>query len=101
MLTAIWDSQGPVLETYLERGTVTSATYCDMLQSQLKPAVRSKIRRRLSEDVMLVHDDVPPHTAAHTFETLGKFKWEVVELPAHSPDLAPSIFHLCGRLKKL
>jgi hypothetical protein len=30
MLTTIWDSQGPVLETYLERGTtVTSATYFD------------------------------------------------------------------------
>ena len=32
MLTVFWDSQGPILETYQERGTtVTSATYCDML----------------------------------------------------------------------
>jgi hypothetical protein len=43
MLTIFWDSQGPVLETYLERGTtVTSATYCDVLQGELKPAIRSK-----------------------------------------------------------
>jgi hypothetical protein len=49
MLTVFWDSQGPILETYLERGTaVTSATYCDMLQRVLKPAVCSKRRGRLS-----------------------------------------------------
>jgi hypothetical protein len=32
MLTISWDSQVPILETYLKRGTTgTSATYCDML----------------------------------------------------------------------
>jgi hypothetical protein len=32
MLTIFWDSEGPILETYLKHGaTVTSATYCDML----------------------------------------------------------------------
>jgi len=37
MLTVFWDSQGPILETYQERGTtVTSATYCDMLQRELR-----------------------------------------------------------------
>jgi hypothetical protein len=45
MLTTFWDSQGRILETCLERGTtVTSATYCDMLQIGLKPATRSKRR---------------------------------------------------------
>jgi len=43
MLTVFWDSQGPILETYQERKTtVTSATDCDILQRELKPAVRSK-----------------------------------------------------------
>ena len=43
MLTIFWDSHGPILKTYQESGTtVTSATYCDMLQRELKPAVRSK-----------------------------------------------------------
>jgi hypothetical protein len=49
MLTIFWDSQGRILETHLESGkTVTSATYCDMLQRGLKPAIRSKRRGRLS-----------------------------------------------------
>jgi hypothetical protein len=43
MWTTFWDSQGPILETYLERGTIViSATYCDTLQTGLKPAIHSK-----------------------------------------------------------
>jgi hypothetical protein len=38
LILTIWDSQGPILETYLKRGTnVTSATYCNMLQGGLNP----------------------------------------------------------------
>jgi len=71
MLTVFWDSQGPILKTYLERGTtVTSATYCDMLQRELKPAIPSKRRGKLSKEILLLHDNARPHTAAHTLETL-------------------------------
>jgi hypothetical protein len=101
MLTFCWDSQGPILETYLECGTtVTSATYCDMLQRGLKPAVRSKRRWRLSEGILLLHNSAHPHTVAHMLETLRKLKWEVMEHPAHSPDFVPSDFHLLGLLKE-
>jgi histone-lysine N-methyltransferase SETMAR len=37
---------------------------------------------------------------ARTLETLSKLKWEVMEHAAHSPDLAPSDFHLFGPLKE-
>jgi hypothetical protein len=33
-------------------------------------------------------------TAARTLETLEKLKWEVMECPVHSPDLALSDSHL-------
>jgi len=48
---------------------------------------------------LLLHDNARPHTAAHTLETLKQLKWEAMEHPAHSPDLAPSDFHLFGPLK--
>ena len=100
MLTVFWDSQGPILETYQERGTiVTSATYCDMLQRELKPAIRSKIRGKLSKEVLLLHDNARPHTTANTLETLKQLKREDMEHPPYSPDLAPSDFHLYGPLK--
>ena len=62
MLTVFWDSQGPLLETYQERGTtVISATYCDMLQRELKPAIRSKRRGKLPKEILLLHDNARPH----------------------------------------
>jgi len=101
MLTVFWDSRGPILETYQERGTtVTSATYCDMLQRELKPAIRYKRRGKLSKEILLLHDNARPHTAAHTLETLKQLKWEPMEHPPYSPDLAPSDFHLFDLLKE-
>jgi hypothetical protein len=76
VLTVFWDSQGPILETYQERGkTVTSVTYCDMLKRKLKPAIRPKRRGKLSKEILLLHDNARPHTAAHTLETLKQLKW--------------------------
>ena len=80
MLIVFWDSQGPILETYQERGTtVTSATYCDMLERELKPVIRSKRRGKLSKEILLLRDNARPHTAAHTLETPKQLKWEAVE----------------------
>jgi hypothetical protein len=98
----LWDSQGPVLETYLEYGTtVTSATYCEMLQSGQKPAIASKRRGKLSEGILLLHDSACPHIAACTLETLRKLKgksWNIqltVEIWHHL------IFTFLDCLKKL
>jgi len=100
MLTVFWDSQGPILETYQECGTtVTSATYCDILQRELKPAIRSKRGGKLSKEILLSHDNAHTHTEAHTLENLEQLKWDAMEHPAYSPDLAPSVFHLFGPLK--
>jgi len=61
MLAVFWVSQGPILESYQERGTtVTSATYCDMLQRKVKPAIRSKRRGKLSKEILLLHEIAPP-----------------------------------------
>ena len=47
-----------------------------------------------------MHDNAGSHTAAHTLETLKQLKWEAMEHPTYSPDLAPSDFHLFGPLKE-
>ena len=67
MVTVFWNSQGPILETCQERGTtVTSATYCDIPQRELKPAIRSKRRGKLSKEILLLHDNArPPHCSPH------------------------------------
>ena len=91
MLTVFWDSQGPVLEHYQERGaTINSARYSEMFTDRLKPAIRSKRRGLLLKGVVLLHDNACPHTAARTAEMLQKLKFEVMAHPPYSPDLTPS-----------
>ena len=100
MLTIFWDSKGPILEDFLEKGsTINSARYCDLLANRLKPAIRTKCRGLLSKKVWLQHDNARPHVAKATIETINKLGFEVLEHPAYSPNLAPSDYHLFAPLK--
>ena len=48
-LTVSWDSQGPIFEHYMEKGvTLTSVNDCNMLRNELRPAIRLKLRGRLT-----------------------------------------------------
>jgi hypothetical protein len=48
----------------------------------------------------LLHDDVRPHTANHTVETVNELRFEVMEHPPYSPNHAPSDFHMFGPIKE-
>ena len=99
-LTVFWDSQGPILEHYMEKGvTVTSVNYCNMLRNELRPAIRSKRRGSLSQGVLLLHDNARIRTAHLTINTFRQLNWEVLEHPVYSPDLDLSYFRLFGPLK--
>ena len=88
LLTVFWDSRGPVLEHYLERGsTVTSHSDCEMLRGDLRPAIRTKRRGLLTRGVILLHDNARPHSAAQTVEELQRLKFEMMEHPPYSPGL--------------
>jgi len=50
--------------------------------------------------MLLLHDNACPQSANQTTTMLGSFKWEVLQHPPYSPDLAPSDFHLFGPLKQ-
>jgi len=100
MLTVFWDSQGPILEHYQERGSaLNSAHYSEMLIDRLKPEIRSIRRGQLSKGIVLLHDNACLHIAAHTVETFQKLMFVVLAYPPYSPVLAPSECHLFGPLK--
>ena len=100
MLTHFWDARGPLVTAYQAHGqTVNSATYCALLQDQLKPAIRQKRRGLLSAGVLLLHDNARPHTAATTVETIQRLGFEQLLHPPYSPDLAPSDYHIFGPMK--
>ena len=101
MLTVLWDSRGPILEHYQERGsTINSVRYSEMLIDRLKPEIGSKRRGQLSKGVVLLHDNARPHIAAHTAETLQKLMFVLLAHPPYSPDLAPSHHHLFSPLEE-
>ena len=54
----------------------------------------------MSRGVCLLHDNARPHSAHVTTALLEKFKWDILDHPPYSPDLAPSDFHLFLHLKK-
>jgi len=48
----------------------------------------------LTKGVVLLHDNVRPHTAPHTNALIKLFNSEIFDHPPYSPDLAPSDYHL-------
>ncbi|GFS18350.1 attractin protein 1 [Elysia marginata] len=65
-----------------------------------KEAIRGKRPGQLTKGVILQHDNATPHTARVTQGWLEKYGWEISPHPPHSPDLAPSDYHLFGPLKR-
>ncbi|GFN98065.1 histone-lysine N-methyltransferase SETMAR [Plakobranchus ocellatus] len=100
MATVFWDSRGMILLDILPKGeSVNADRYCETLD-RLRHAVRRKRPGLLRSGVVLQHDNATPHTAKRTKEWLERYRWDIIPHPAHSPDLAPSHFHLFGPLKR-
>jgi transposase len=67
---------------------------------KLCAAIRRKQPGLLTKGILLLHDNACPHSANQTTATLRSLKWEVLQHPPYSPNLAPSDFHLFGPLKQ-
>ncbi|GFO43661.1 histone-lysine N-methyltransferase SETMAR [Plakobranchus ocellatus] len=94
------DAKGVILLDILPQGQcINAARYCSTLD-RLKEAIRRKRPGLLRRGVVLQHDNATPHSANLTQQWLQRYGWEILPHPAHSPDLAPSNFHLFGPLKR-
>ena len=100
MATVFWDAKGVILLDILPQGQcINAARYCSTLD-RLRDAIRRKRPGLLRRGVVLQHDNATPHSANLTQQWLQRYGWEILPHPAHSPDLAPSDFHLFGPLKR-
>ena len=99
MCTVFWDGQGVLLVEFLPQGTIINSVYCEMLK-KLRHAVQNKRRGMLSATILLLHNNTRPHCAAQTQDLITSFRWEQMNHPPYSPDLAQSDFHLFLHLKK-
>ncbi|GFN98214.1 histone-lysine N-methyltransferase SETMAR [Plakobranchus ocellatus] len=86
-------------DLYCEGQYINAARYCSSLD-RLKEAIHRKSPGLLRRGVVLQHDNATPHSANLTQQWLQRYGWEILPHPAHSPDLAPSEFHLFGPLKR-
>jgi transposase len=53
----------------------------------------------LTEGVVLLHDNVQPHTTARTNALIKLFNWKIFDHPPYSPELAPIDYHLFTKMK--
>jgi histone-lysine N-methyltransferase SETMAR len=72
--------------------------YCKTLK-ELCGAIQYKKHGLLTSNVVLLHDNAYPHTAARTPALLERFNWELFDHRPYSPDLAPSDYQLFSYLK--
>ena len=94
MYTVFWDRQGVLLVEFLSQDTtINSAVYCEKLK-KLRRAIQNKVLGMLSATILLVHDNARSHSAAQTQDLITSFRWEQMDHPPYTPDLAPSDFHL-------
>ena len=100
MTSVFWDRKGILFVDFMPPGAIiNAAAYCDTL-TRLRRAIQNKSRGMLSLYVCLLHDNKRPHSAHVTTALLEKFKWDILDHPPYSLDLAPSNFHLFLHLKK-
>ena len=88
------------VDRILPQGTTINSVVCCETLKKLRRAIQNKRRGMLSATILLLHDNAWPLCAAQTQDLITSFKWEQIDHPPYSPDLAPSDFHLFLHLKK-
>ena len=94
MLTIFWNSCGIVHMDFVDRHQRLNAEYyCEQLRK-----ARQSVRKPRNQNLHLLHDNAPIHTAATTTTAIEDSDFHVLPHP-HSSDLAPSDYFLFRYLK--
>ena len=101
VLTSIfWDQDGILLIGYLSKGQTINTEYYSTLMVQLKDIFKEKSRGKVTKGVLFLHDNAPAQPALVTQKKLAYLRFQCLDHPPYSPDLAPSDYHLFPPLKK-
>ena len=94
MASVFWDSESVLMIDYLEKGKTVTGSYCVKLIRKLHIAVKEKRRGKLSQGVLLHHDNAPAHISTVATAAIQDYGFKLLNHPPYSPDLAPPDFHL-------
>ena len=99
MAKVFWDSKGIILIDYKPAGTSITGEYYANVIKQLRVAIKEKRRGKLAAGVLLLHDNAPVHKSRVAQAAIRECKFEQLNHPPYSPDLAPSDYYLFQNLK--
>ena len=101
MATVFWDFKGILLIDYLQKGkTINSEYYCNLLD-QLNVQIREKRPGLQRKKIIFHQDNAPAHKSVLTMAKINELKYDLLDHPPYSPDLAPSDFYVFPNLKKI
>jgi [histone H3]-lysine36 N-dimethyltransferase SETMAR len=100
MATIFWDSQGILLIDYMNKGNTVTGEYYANLMHRLRDAIKVKRRGKLTQGVLLLHDNAPVHKSRLSKAAVADCGFVEIDHPPYSPDLAPSDYFLFPNLKK-
>lgn len=99
MASVFWDAKGILLVDYLEKAkTITGEYYSDLL-TQLNQKIREERPGLQKKKIIFHQDNAPVHKGHLAMAKFHDLKYELLEHPPYSPDLAPSDYHLFPKLK--
>ena len=78
--------------------TISGAYYADFLR-QLQERIRQIPRGKLTRGVIFHQHNAPSHMSTVAMAAIQKCRFQLVEDPPYSPDLAPSDYYLFPKLK--
>ena len=95
-----WDQKGVIYYELLKPGQTVNTNRYQQQIIVLNRALQEKQPdyRRRQHKVIFLHDNAPSHIAKRVKETIETFSWKILANAAHSPDLAPSDYHLFASL---
>lgn len=100
MASVFWDYKGIIFIDYLPKGQTVTGQYYANLLDKLAEKIREK-RPGLAKKKILFHqDNAPAHKSVVAMAKLHELRFEVLNHPPYSPDLAPSDYYLFPNLKK-
>ena len=100
MIVIFWYKYGILLIEYLPRGIATSNPYYASITERLHCAIREKRRGKVSDGVMLFHDNASVHKCNIVETAIRKAGFVKLNNPAYSPDIASVDYYLFSNLKK-
>lgn len=99
MASVFWDAKGILLIDYLQKGKTITGEYYSNLLTSLDKKIREKRPGLQKKKIIFHQDNAPAHKSVLAMGKLRDLKYELLEHPPYSPDLAPSDFHLFPKLK--